>query len=167
MNEVIKNIESRQSCRNYREEQITDEERDYIVNAGRFAATGKNKRLNHFIVIQNKEILDELKEIVNEDFFYNSPTFIIVANNKDNDNALPDAGCSLQNMMLAATSLGIGTCWINKLRRLDGIKEIRQFVEKLGLGKDEIITGGLSVGYPAVELNRGPVHSGNKVTFFL
>ena len=74
---------------------------------------------------------------------------IINYNAKKHHNALLDSACVLQNMMIAATALGVGSCYINVLHWLDESEVIREFMYTLGLGKNETITGSLSLGYPA------------------
>ena len=163
-----------------------------VLEAGRYAPSGGNNQSCHLLVIQNKSILQELKELVqqefskmevyegmyksirasilasqkgNYDFYYNAPTLVVVANKKNYGNALADSACLLENMMLAAASLNIGSCWINQLRWLDDNQEIREFLKKLGLGEDETVCGGLALG-PKVADDQEPLKRvGNPVTY--
>lgn len=191
-NKVIASIMSRRSVRKYREEQIKDEKLDLILTAGQYAPSGGNNQTTHLLVIQNKEVLLELKALVEQefagmeiqegmyksikssilaskkggyDFFYSAPVLIAAANKKGYGNALNDCACVLENMMIAAASLDIGTCWINQLRWLDENKAVRAYMQKLGLAEDETICGGLSLGYKA-EPEREPLkRTGNPITF--
>ncbi len=192
MNEVINCIKMRRSYRRFKEEQIPDQDLDAILEAGRYAPSGGNNQSCHLIVIQNMSVLLELKELTQQefskmevyegmyksmkasiqaskkgdyDFYYCAPTLIVVANQKDYGNALADSACLLENMMLAATSLNIGSCWINQLRWLDSNKEIRDFLEKLGLGENEAICGGLALGMKAVKDLEPLKRVGNQVTY--
>ena len=80
-------------------------------------------------------------------FHYNAPVLIVTANKKGYGNALADSACALENMMIAANALDLGSCWINQLHWLDENKNIRSFMKSYGLNNDETITGGLILGY--------------------
>jgi nitroreductase len=71
----------------------------------------------------------------------------VVANKKGYGNAMADSACALENMMIAANALDLGSCWINQLHWLDDNLRIRAFMEAFGLEEDETITGGLVLGY--------------------
>lgn len=130
-NETLKIIKQRRSTRSYKDEQIQDEELQAVLEAGTYAANCGDQAW-HFTVIQNKELLDRLnlaaKEAVkqmgfeplmeladNEKFncLYDAPTLIIVSGNEKAPMPL-DADCAAatQNLLLAAESVGLGSCWI-------------------------------------------------------
>ena len=79
-------------------------------------------------------------------FHYHAPVLIVAANRRGYGNALADSACVLENMMIAANALDLGSCWINQLHWLDGDSAVRACLEGLGLGKDETVTGGLILG---------------------
>ena len=145
-----------------------------IIEAGRAAPSGSNSQTTHLIVITKMEILSELAAIVqnafavmdvNPDayvslrhsvsaakkgdyvFHYGAPVLIVTANKNGYGNAIADSACVLENMMIAANALDLGSCWINQLHWLDEDKSVRVYMENLGLGQDETITGGLILGY--------------------
>ena len=100
-------------------------------------------------------------------FHYDAPVLIVVANKKDYGNAMADSSCALENMMIVANALDLGSCWINQLHWLDENPTLRNYLEELGLKEDETITGGLSLGYSENELpERKPLlRTGNPVTW--
>lgn len=192
MNDIIQNIMSRRSCRKFKEEQIKEEILSEIIEAGRFAPSGGNCQSCHLIMIQNQVILHEIDELVKDEFakieisddmytsiinsikqsrngnyhfFYNAPTLIIIANKIGYPNNIADSACLLQNMMLAASSLEIGSCWVNQLRWLDGNVQIHNKMLDLGLKEDEMITGGLALGYWDMQMNKPLERTGNVVTY--
>ena len=131
VNETLKIIKQRRSTRSYKDEQIQDEELQAVLEAGTYAANCGDQAW-HFTVVQNKELLDRLnlaaKEAVkqmgfeplmeladNEKFncLYDAPTLIIVSGNEKAPMPL-DADCAAatQNLLLAAESVGLGSCWI-------------------------------------------------------
>ena len=80
-------------------------------------------------------------------FHYHAPVLIVVSNQKGYGNAMADSACALENMMIAANALDLGSCWINQLHWLDENESIRWFMKELGLPEEETITGALALGY--------------------
>lgn len=166
-------IKNRRSARKFNDKPITDDELSAIVEAGRWAPTGGNCQTVHFLVITNKDVLAALRLRVKEAFSvmelsddqyisiqnsiklakqgnyvydYNAPVLVVVSNRRGYPNAIADSACALQNMMLTAESMGIGSCWINQLHWLDENQLIRDYLEPLGLGADETICGAVALG---------------------
>lgn len=175
MNEVINVIRKRRSIRRFLPKQLEDDILNQIIEAGRYAPSGGNNQSTHILVIQNASVLEDLRVLVEEEFrkmeyyenmykslkhsiktskkggyhfHYNAPTLVVVANRIGYGNAMADCSCVLENMMIAAASLEVGSCWINQLRWLDENPNIRQKLYSLGLEVNETICGGLALGYP-------------------
>ncbi|MBQ9885724.1 MAG: nitroreductase [Lachnospiraceae bacterium] len=187
-------ILTRRSTRKYKD---TDVERKYIekvLEAGRFAPSGSNSQTTHFIVFTNKKLLLKLAGLVRDEFakmeikpdtyislknsinaskkgdyifYYGAPVLIVTANKKGYGNAIADSACALENMMIAANALNLGSCWINQLHWLDENEAVRSFMYSKGLNEDETITGGLILGYPYTDSpNRTMLErKGNPVTW--
>jgi nitroreductase len=131
VNETLKNIKQRRSIRSFKDEQIKEEELQAILEAGLYAPNAGDQAW-HFTVIQNKELLDRLnlaaKEAAkqmniehlrvlgnNEEFncFYGASTLIIISGNEQAPMPLEaDCAAATQNLLLAAESIGLGSCWI-------------------------------------------------------
>ncbi len=192
--DALQAIMTRRSTRLYTDQVPEKALLEQIVEAGRYAPSGSNSQTTHFIVISDGKVLGDLAEIVRGEFakmeitedtyislkqsiylskqgtyvfFYNAPVLIVTANKKGYGNALADSACALENMMIAANALDLGSCWINQLHWLDESPAVREYLEKLGLGEDETITGGLIVGYPAAGLpdRKALERKGNPVTW--
>ena len=191
--ETIEAIITRRSTRKYTDSVPEKDLIEKVINAGRYAPSGGNSQTTHFIVFTDKGMLQDLADIVCSEFarmeitegmygslkasitaskkggyvfHYNAPVFIAVANKKGYGNAMADSACALENMMIAANALDIGSCWINQLHWLDENKAVREFMLSHGLEDDETIAGGLILGYPDGELNREPLErKGNSVTW--
>ena len=145
-----------------------------VIEAGRAAPSGSNSQSTHMLVITRPNVLSELAALVQRAFaamevepdayvslrhsvsaakkggyvfHYSAPVLIVTANKKGYGNAIADSACTLENMMIAANALDLGACWINQLHWLDENADVRAYMEALGLGKDETITGGLILGY--------------------
>ena len=168
-------ITTRRSTRAYRPDAVEDEKLAQIIQAGRVAPCGGNSQTTHFLVIRNRRILEELAAIVcgafaameivpdmykslkasvlaakkgGYVFHYNAPILIVTANKKAYGNAMADCACAVENMMLAANELDLGSCWINQLHWLDENPTVRSYMLKLGLGEDETICAAVSIGKP-------------------
>ena len=192
--DALEAILTRRSTRKYADEIPSKELIEKVIEAGRFAPSGHDNQTSHFIVFTDKAVLDELAALVQDEFakmeetdemyislkrcivaskrgkfvfHYGAPVFISVSNKKGYGNAMADSACALENMMIAANALDLGSCWINQLHWLDENKVIRDFMIKHGIKEDETITGGLIIGYPHNgKLNRSmPERKGNPVTW--
>lgn len=179
MNDIIKNIITRRSIRKYKSEQIKLEELETILLAGSYAPSGVNMQSWKFTAIQNKEVLQEVNEairqtiLLNKDnpyyerliekakdekanFLFNAPTYVIVSNLKDNPNSMADSALAIGNMMLAAHSLGIGSCWLNQLPRLSSYPQMREFLTKIGVPENHLVYGSFTLGYPDESKDASP-----------
>ncbi len=142
MNKVLEVIKSRRSIRRYLPEQLKDAELAAILEAGAYAPSAHNDQSWHFTVVRNKDLIDRMsamaKELMavqegewvramgrNELFhvFYHAPAVIVVSMRKDAMSPLVDCSAAIENMLLAAESLDIGSCWIGLARYYFSIKE--------------------------------------------
>lgn len=131
-NEVLENIKSRRSVRTYTERQVSAGDLNLILEAAAYAPSGMNFQTWHFTAIQNAAVLTELNEKIKGAFaksddphlqerghsetyccYYHAPTLVIVSNEPTRWWAPMDCACALQNIFLAAKSLGIGSCLTN------------------------------------------------------
>ena len=192
--DAIEAILTRRSTRKFSDEIPERDLIEKIIEAGRFAPSGGNSQTTHFLVITDPEILKELARIVqtafskmeiredtyaslknsinrskqgNYIFHYNTPVLIVTANKKGYGNAMADSACALENMMIAANALDLGSCWINQLHWLDEDDAVREYLFGLGLGDDETVTGALALGFPAEGLpgRTALPRTGNPVTW--
>ena len=175
---VIEAIKTRRSTRKFKARAVEMEKLQQIVEAGRFGPTGGNAQGNHFFVISNATALMMLKDMVqtafakmelrddlykslknsimlsqkgNYSFSYNAPVLIVVANKKDYGNNMADVACAVENMMLAANELDLGSCYINQLKWLNEDPSIRGYLGTLGLKDDERVYASVAIGYPDTE----------------
>jgi nitroreductase len=131
VNETLKAIKQRRSVRSFKDEQIREEELQAVLEAGLYAPNAGDQAW-HFTVIQNKELLirinltakeaakqldiEGIREIANDEEYnclYGAPTLIIVSGNEQCPIPLEaDCAAATQNLLLAAESIGLGSCWI-------------------------------------------------------
>lgn len=102
-------------------------------------------------------------------FCYNAPVLIIAANKKDYGNNQADCALALENMMLEANELDLGSCYINQLKWLNEDQKILSYLQSLGMNEDERVYGSLIVGYPDTNdgkpLRKALPRKGNEVTW--
>ena len=194
--EALEAIFTRRSTRNYKPDPVEEGKLEKILNAARQAPSGGNNQTNHLLVIRSRAVIQKLigmteaafaKMEVAEDtyaslkhainaskkggyvFCYNAPVLIAVANRQDYGNNMADCACAIENMMVAANALDLGSCWINQLRWLNEEPALVEYLRSLGMKAYERIYGAVIVGYPATESglpNRNlMVQKGNEVTF--
>lgn len=156
-NEVLKVLAERRSIRAYTNEQIADKDLESILEAGTWAPTGHGTQEPWIVAVQNPETLATLRRLNAEamgkpdiDPYYGAPTIILVFADKSCPNAVKDGSLVLGNMMNAAASLGISSCWINREDVMFETEEGKELLKSFGLGDEDIFgVGALSIGYAA------------------
>ncbi len=157
MNEVLENIKSRRSCRKFENRMIDKEILDKIIEAGTYAPSGMNKQSPIIIAITNKEERDKLSKLnakilgVDTDPFYGAPVVLVVLADTNIPTYKYDGSVVLENMMLAATSLGIGSCWIHRALEEFNTIEGKEFLKSLGINGNYEGIGHCILGYPIEE----------------
>jgi len=176
-NEVLNCIRLRRSTRRFTEEQISPEQLDALLEAAIWAPTGSNSQSWLFTAIQKKDLLLRLNELVREgfqvyvpdddypakhsvkslsekegyNFHFNSPTLIIASNKPNYMNAMADCSLALENIFIAAQSMGLGSCYINQLHWLRNDPGVREFLSELGVPREHVICNSAAIGYIAAE----------------
>lgn len=94
--------------------------------------------------------------------YYHAPTLVIVSNEPTQWWAGMDCACAIENMFLAAHSLGIGSCWINQLGTTCDDPEVREFISSLGVPENHKVYGCVALGYadPKISLREKMVKAG-------
>lgn len=154
MNDTIRNIKNRRSCRKFLDKQITEEELNIILEAGTYAPSGLNKQSPIFIAIQDKEVIKELSKIntsiwgKGDDGFYNAPTIIVVlANPKILHTYQLDAMACVENMLITAESLGLGATCISRAKDEFESEYGQSLLNKLGIDNDYVGVEHVILGY--------------------
>ena len=146
----------RRSCRSFDTlKDVSDDLVNKVLEAGLYAPTGKNTQNVKFIVIKNKVIRDRVSKINSQladfkvDMFYGAPIIILVIAKKT-PFATYDGSCAIENMLLEASDLGLGSCWIHRAKEELMIDEVKSIVRSLNLNPDEYEgVGHVILGYPA------------------
>ncbi len=171
MNEIIQNMTERRSCRVYKEEQIKEEELTDILTAGKWAPSGKGAQSPMFVVVQDNELIKKLAKmnalVMGKDIdpFYGAPTLIIVFADSTRNTYVEDGSLAMGNMMNAAHSLGIGSCWIHRAKEVFETEEGRELMKEWKVPNTYVGIANCILGYPNYELPEGKPRKDNYVIY--
>ena len=157
MNETLKVLESRRSCRNFKPDMIKEEDLQAIIEAGTYAATGMGKQSPLIIAVTEKELRDKIAEENRKiggwdegfDPFYGAPIILIVLAKKDVPTHVYDGSLVMGNLMNAAESLGLGSIWIHRAKEEFESDLGREILKRLGIEDEYEGIGHCAIGYAA------------------
>jgi len=161
-NETLDTIRSRRSCRSYLPTQITEEELSAVLEAGTYAASAMGRQSARILVVQDpadRALLTRMNAAVmgtDSDPMYGAPTILVVLADANARNAVQDGSLVMGNLMLAAASLGLGSCWINRAREMFDTPEGKALLRRWGVEGDWIGVGNCILGYPEPAAPRKP-----------
>ncbi len=155
---TIEAMLTRRSVKGYLDKEVPKELVEKIVEAGTFAATGRNLQSPIILAVTNRQVRDELSRInaqimgATGDPFYGAPVLLVVLAKKDCRTRVYDGSLVMGNMLLAAHELGLGACWIHRARETFELPEGKAILESLGITEEYEGIGNCVLGYPAKEL---------------
>lgn len=171
-NVVVETIMNRRSIRSYKPEQIKPEELDVILKCGINAPSARNRQPWEVRVIQSKETLSKLNtdyinytkiqnpeladRVPDYDVLFGAPTFILIAGDTTEMYAHNDCGMLVQNMLLAAESMQIGSCVLGGIIRYINSPQGQSFRDSLLLPKNYSLFIGVVLGYKAEKPDAKP-----------
>ncbi|MCQ2511441.1 MAG: nitroreductase [Lachnospiraceae bacterium] len=153
MNDTLKVLETRRSCRAFKPDMIKKEELDAILRAGTYAPTGMGKQAPIIIAVTDKEMRDKIAAEnakimgVNIDPFYGAPVILIVLANKAVPTYLYDGSLVMGNLMNAAESLGVANIWIHRAKEEFQSDFGKEILAKLGIEGEYEGIGHCALGY--------------------
>jgi nitroreductase len=179
VNDVFKNIYLRRSVRDYKPNDVPDDTIRELIKAGTYAPSAVNTQPWRFVVIKNREMIDRLSErakklwldsvdkssdpeitrvanimkIPEFNIFYNAPVLILIFAVPEAYSPQYDCASAAENMMLAAQSLGIGSCWIGFGMPLGSDHDI---LAELKVPEDYRLMVPLIFGYPVKDVQTAP-----------
>lgn len=142
MNESIKNMIERRSVRGYKPDMIPKEDLDLILEAGTYAATGMGMQSPVIVAVTDKATRDQLSKMnadvmgTDTDPFYGAPVVLVVLADKNRPTHIYDGSLVMGNLMNAAASLGIGSCWIHRAKEEFDGPEGKELLKELGIEGD-------------------------------
>ncbi len=153
-NETLQTLLNRRSCRKYLPQQITDEELNAVLEAGTYAPTSMGRQAPRIVVVQDAATRAQLTRMnaaiwgQDVDTMYGAPTILIVLAPADSRCAVEDGSLVMGNLMNAAASIGLGSCWIHRAREEFDSDEGKALLKKWGIEGDWIGIGHCILGYP-------------------
>lgn len=184
MNETMQTILARRAIRGYTTQQISDADRDIILKAAIYAPSAMGLQQRHFAVIQRKELIDEMAKGVREEMLkrelppvlrerleapgyhslYNAPTIIVISGSADARFAMADCAAAAQNILLAAESLGLGSCFTAMNAEYFTIPAGHAFAERVGIPEGYTPLYVITLGYKASPAPEAAPRRENSIT---
>ena len=156
MNETINTILSRASVRRFKPEHIPETDIELIVRCGLKAPSAMNMQTPRFVIVRNPELIQKLSRmnaaVMNSDTdpFYGAPDLVLVLGSK-NGKPEQDGPIAVENMLLAAYSMGYGSCWINRCREMFETDEGKKILREIGIEEELVGIACVILGYPDAE----------------
>jgi len=169
MSNALENMKTRRSVRKYKNEMIAPDVLEQILQAGTWAATGRNLQSPIMVAVTNRELRDRLSQMnaaimgVDTDPFYGAPVVVIVLANRDVPTHVYDGSLVMGNLMLAAHELGVGSCWIHRAREEFETEEGKALLREIGIEGDYVGIGHCILGYPDGPLPPAKVYKENYI----
>ena len=169
---VIDAIKERRSIRQFKAELPEKEDIEQVIEAGLYAASGKGLQAPIIVAVTNKELRDRLSDMNRRildspegfDPFFGAPAVLVVLSDKSVPTYVYDGSLTMGNMMLAAHTLGLGSCWIHRAKQEFESEEGKAILRELGIEGDYEGIGHCILGYidgeepEAKERNAGRVY---------
>lgn len=159
MNETICNMHTRRSIRSFKPDMIPEEILETIIQAGTYAPTGMGMQSPIILAVTNKTLRDRLSAMnakimgkENSDPFYGAPVVLVVLADKSRRTFLYDGSLVMGNLMLAAHSLGVGSCWIHRAKEEFETAEGKALLKELGIEGEYEGIGHCVLGYAKEEI---------------
>lgn len=153
-NQVLQTIKDRRSVKKYLPKQVEEEKLKVILEAGTYAANGMGKQSPVMVVVQDQETREQLRRMnagvmgrTDIDPFYGAPTVVVVLADKSCGTCVEDGSLVIGNLMLAARSVGVDSCWIHRAREEFESEEGKALLKKWGIEGDYIGVGHCILGY--------------------
>lgn len=171
MNEVLKCLQERRSCRSFLPKQLDEETLEAILTAGTFAASGRGRQAAKIVVLQKPEEIATLERMnaallgaPDAHPFFGAPTVCVVLADAEVNTAVEDGALVIGNLMTAAWSLGVGSCWVHRAREEFASDEGKKLLEQWGIEGNYIGVGHCVLGYPTGEFRPAAPRKANYVT---
>jgi glutathione peroxidase-family protein len=148
VNPVLSNIMARRSIRKYLDKPVEHEKLEVIVKCGINAPSGMNRQPWIVRVVEDQKLIADVNQAAGRSQFYGAPALICVCTPANGGGEL-DAGLLGENMMLAAQSMGLGTCCLGgPVRFLLSNEKCKFFLDRLDIPADYKLNYILAIGYP-------------------
>ena len=141
--DALEALRKRRSIRRYTEAAIPRADLEIIVDAGRLAATGSNRQPWDFVVVTERATIAQFK--VSGAWIASAPAVIAVVMDPGSRWWVEDGAAAIENMLLASTALGYGSCWVEG----DALLHEEQFKHLLGVPAEKRVMALIPIGVAA------------------
>ena len=170
---VMNAMKERRSIRKYKPDMVPREIIDQILEAGLYAASGRGQQCVITIAVTDKELRDKLAKVnakiagmpETSDPFYGAPVVLIVLADKNWPTHVYDGSLVMGNLMLAAHTMGVGSCWIHRAREMFDTEEGKDILRSLGIEGNYVGIANCILGYPEGEIPEARPRKENYVYF--
>ena len=155
MNEVLKALKERRSCRKFLNKQVEQDVLDAILEAGTYAPTGMNRQAPVIVAIQDPETVQLVSRLnaavmgADTDPFYGAPTVVVVLADPAVRTYLHDGALVMGNLMNAAHAVGVDSCYIFRAKEVFETEEGKQLLRQWGVPEHFVGIGNCILGYGA------------------
>lgn len=156
MNETLQTLTQRRSCRAFTDRQVEEDVLQQILTAGSYAANGRGGQSARIVALQDPAEIAALERMnagvlgqPDAHPFFGAPTVCVILAAAGASTAVEDGALVIGNLMNAAWSLGVGSCWIHRAREEFATPEGKALLKKWGIAGDYIGVGHCILGYPA------------------
>lgn len=156
-NKFIENLKTRRSIRAYRHQLPSAESIKKIAEAGTYAPNGLGKQSAKIIVVTDKNLRNKLSKMnaailgTTADPFHGAPTVIVVLADKNVPTYIYDGALVMGNMLNAAHSEGLGSCWVHRAKEMFESKEGKELLDKWNIPESYEGIGCCALGYSSDE----------------
>ena len=153
MNETLKTLIGRRSVRSYKKDQVPEEILEQILEAGTYAPSGMGLQPAVMVVVQDAQTIARMSAMNaavmggSGDPFYGAPTVVVVFADSTKSTYVEDGSLVMGNLMNAAFSLGVDSCWVNRAKEVFLTEEGKELMKKWGLSENYIGIGNCILGY--------------------
>lgn len=165
MNETVKNLISRKSCKSYQDKHVDKESLKEIVSAGLNAPSGMNRQTPRFVVVTDEDTVKKLSDMNGAvagmpfDPFYGAKDVIVVLAEKEGT-YLYDGSLAMGNLMNAAWSMGIDSRWIHRAKEVFESEEGKALLKEWGVEENVEGIGFCILGYAKEEKEKTEIKEG-------
>lgn len=165
-NETLSTILTRRSVKKYKSDPISKEILDQIIEAGLRAPSSLNRQSPIIIAVTSKTERDRLAKWnadimgTDSDPFYGAPVVLVVLADKNNLNHVYDGSLVMENLMLAAHSFGLGSCWIHRAKEMFNRPEGKEWLKHQGIAGDYEGIGNCIIGVSDTNPDAHPIRPG-------
>ena len=155
MNETLKTLKERRSCKKYQSRQVEADVLDAILEAGTYAPTGRNMQAPVIVAVQDPKTIQEISRMnaaimgADTDPFYGAPTVLVVLADPAVRTYVYDGALVMGNLMNAAWSLGVDSCYIFRAKEVFATEEGKALLRKWGVPEHFEGIGNCILGYRA------------------